>query len=219
MGGNHLGFGNDMTCAEFNFLSDPEAAYLVLTAFNSLGLNLSIFTWEACWINKLGKYLKWEDIQKSANPKFLPLFEKIIKTRFFDENDEFDRIVSIPDTGTSNLEFKNGKTIGEKYVSTGIVCDAQAMTCFLNPELILSADREFSACVELSGYMTRGQMIVHRSRCVNQPHDTKMREGLVPIEIIHEGNVPKMAELVKNVFVGPAEKKEVELEMEDRRES
>ncbi|XP_053381444.1 pyrimidine-specific ribonucleoside hydrolase RihA-like isoform X2 [Mercenaria mercenaria] len=45
MGGNHEGKGNMTTSAEFNFYSDPEAAYVVL---NQLKSPITIVTWETC---------------------------------------------------------------------------------------------------------------------------------------------------------------------------
>lgn len=46
MGGNYKGIGNCKSeCAEFNFFSDPEAAYVVL---KNSKCKLTILPWEAC---------------------------------------------------------------------------------------------------------------------------------------------------------------------------
>lgn len=187
MGGNHLSMGNDSYCAEFNFMADPEAAFLVLTSFNCLGLKLSIFTWESCFINRLGKYLLWENVEKKLDPEFTDFFTKILKPRFFKDNEEFAPMVSIPDTE-------------KDHKPSGIICDAEAMSCFIDPSVITTAEVEFSACVELSGFLTRGQMIVHRSRCVMQPNDKQAAKDLKPITIIHQCDIEKMAKLVETCF-------------------
>jgi Inosine-uridine nucleoside N-ribohydrolase len=45
MGGNHKGVGNVTPAAEFNFLTDPEAAHIVLGGFHG---PICILPWEAC---------------------------------------------------------------------------------------------------------------------------------------------------------------------------
>ncbi|KAG5682913.1 hypothetical protein PVAND_012231 [Polypedilum vanderplanki] len=45
MGGNHQGIGNITKHAEFNFYTDPEAAFIV---FNESKCQIYIFPWEAC---------------------------------------------------------------------------------------------------------------------------------------------------------------------------
>lgn len=43
MGGNHKGIGNISPWAEFNFFTDPEAAYIIL---ENLKKPATVFTWE-----------------------------------------------------------------------------------------------------------------------------------------------------------------------------
>ncbi|XP_056629569.1 nucleoside hydrolase-like [Diorhabda sublineata] len=50
MGGNFTGVGNWTCSAEFNFYTDPEAAYIVL---ESLKCPIFIFPWETCLIPKI----------------------------------------------------------------------------------------------------------------------------------------------------------------------
>ncbi len=44
MGGSLIGRGNASPCAEYNFLSDPEAAHIVIDAFTAK--QLVLITWE-----------------------------------------------------------------------------------------------------------------------------------------------------------------------------
>ncbi|XP_046376263.2 probable uridine nucleosidase 2 [Haliotis rufescens] len=53
MGGNYKGEGNVTPSGEFNFYSDPEAAYIVL---NSLGCPITLTCWELC----LDCFFPWE---------------------------------------------------------------------------------------------------------------------------------------------------------------
>ncbi|XP_073987812.1 nucleoside hydrolase-like [Rhodnius prolixus] len=50
MGGNYTALGNTTRCAEFNFHSDPEAAFIVLSAMERKTV---ILPWEACLTPKL----------------------------------------------------------------------------------------------------------------------------------------------------------------------
>ncbi|XP_060579044.1 nucleoside hydrolase-like isoform X2 [Ruditapes philippinarum] len=75
MGGNHEGKGNMTTSAEFNFYSDPEAAYVVL---NQLKTPITIVTWETCEKHSL----PWEFYHKirrndNAITNFLRKIEKL----------------------------------------------------------------------------------------------------------------------------------------------
>lgn len=45
MGGNHKGLGNVTPAAEFNFLTDPEAAHIVLSSFRG---PICMLPWEPC---------------------------------------------------------------------------------------------------------------------------------------------------------------------------
>lgn len=72
MGGNHEGKGNMTTSAEFNFYSDPEAAYVVL---NQLKSPITIVTWETCEKHSL----PWEFYRKlrSGNNRITNFLQKI----------------------------------------------------------------------------------------------------------------------------------------------
>ena len=50
MGGNSDGEGNVTINAEFNFLFDPEAAYVVI---NRAGCPIVIVPWETCYRHKI----------------------------------------------------------------------------------------------------------------------------------------------------------------------
>ncbi|XP_067662691.1 nucleoside hydrolase-like isoform X3 [Haliotis asinina] len=75
MGGNYKGEGNITVAGEFNFYSDPEAAYIVL---NSLGCPITLTCWELC-----DQYsLSWEtyaDLRKHSSKKcqFMKDIERI----------------------------------------------------------------------------------------------------------------------------------------------
>lgn len=207
MGGNHLGMGNDSNTAEYNFLCDPEAAYIVLEEFgNVLGLNLMIGTWEFSWKNKMGQFLNFDALKKKISPEFHEFFEKTVACRLLTPRvDAFKPIVSIPNTKDENEILKDLKkeAYSQREIeerSKGIICDAQLMACAIDPSLVTQMEDRFTVSVEYCGHLTRGMMILHRSLNAHQKWDLDDIQGRRPVSIIHETDVKRMAEMISMAF-------------------
>lgn len=192
MGGNHLGIGNDSSMAEYNFIADPEAAYICLEAFNCLGNDFSIFSWEACMINRYHQdIMKFEDLQKTLNPEFKRFYETLLKNKI-----------------TSNAHFLT-HSVNPDYDGSfyGVVCDAQAVTAAIDPEIIEKSE-SYSASVELAGVRSRGALIIDRNMGREpEPFDNFKGQdwdresfGRKRINIIHKIDVAKSYEQFKKSF-------------------
>ncbi|XP_046577445.1 LOW QUALITY PROTEIN: probable uridine nucleosidase 2 [Haliotis rubra] len=132
MGGNYRAEGNITASGEFNFYSDPEAAYIVL---NSLGCPITLTCWELC----LDCFFPWS---------FFP----------WEVHEELRSFTSVKCELLKTLEHAivtQCKEEGRKYE----VADEMAMACALNDDVITKSDDVY-ATVELHGNMTRGQMVV-----------------------------------------------------------
>ncbi|XP_060579042.1 nucleoside hydrolase-like isoform X1 [Ruditapes philippinarum] len=133
MGGNHEGKGNMTTSAEFNFYSDPEAAYVVL---NQLKTPITIVTWETCEKHSL-PWDWFKEFQSSQTPCgiFLSKIEKNVVSNFYQPF------------------FNQG--IDKQYE----VVDQYAVACAIFDDVILDEAAVY-ASVELRSDLTRGQMVV-----------------------------------------------------------
>ncbi|KAG6925473.1 inosine-uridine preferring nucleoside hydrolase-like [Chelydra serpentina] len=136
MGGNVESRGNITVCGEFNFATDPEAAFVVLNEFTC---PTYIATWEFTCRNSLSWefYHKWVN-QDTKKAKFMAkIFAHSIK---FTESEC---------KSTDNILWTSG------FMS----CDSYAMAAALDESFITKAI-EVAVSVELNGSLTRGMMVM-----------------------------------------------------------
>uniref|UniRef100_A0A8C8S1F3 Inosine/uridine-preferring nucleoside hydrolase domain-containing protein n=1 Tax=Pelusios castaneus TaxID=367368 RepID=A0A8C8S1F3_9SAUR len=136
MGGNIDSRGNLTVCGEFNFATDPEAAYVVLNEFTC---PTYIATWEFTCHNSLSWefYHEWVN-QDTKKAKFM---KKIT----------FHSIKY----GKSNHE----NTGNHLWTSGFVSCDSYAMASAIDESFVTEAI-ETAVSVELNGSLTRGMMVV-----------------------------------------------------------
>ncbi|XP_072267906.1 pyrimidine-specific ribonucleoside hydrolase RihA-like [Pyxicephalus adspersus] len=135
MGGNMESRGNTTACGEFNFLADPEAAYIVL---NDYLCTTYIATWEHSCRSKLS----WEWYDKWAN----------MGTK---KSDFLKKIYA------HSLQYSRSEK-EEKAIVGGpgfVSCDSYAMAAAIDPSTVTSVI-ECGVTVELSGKFTRGMMVL-----------------------------------------------------------
>ncbi|XP_035030051.2 inosine-uridine preferring nucleoside hydrolase isoform X1 [Hippoglossus stenolepis] len=135
MGGNTESRGNVTVCGEFNFVADPEAAYIVLNEFQCP-------TYLACWEFTCYSKLSWEFCdawlaQDTDKAHFM--------ARIFRHSIEVSK----------SERFKKEFVAGTGFVS----CDSYAMAAAVDDSFITESDRH-AVSVELTGTHTRGMMVV-----------------------------------------------------------
>ncbi|KAM5180638.1 nucleoside hydrolase-like [Mantella aurantiaca] len=145
MGGNMESRGNFTACGEFNFLCDPEAAYVVLNGFDC---PTYISTWEFTFKNMLPWtfYNEWisQDTQKA---------------------DFMRKISAHSEAYTERCTGKAGEVWTEGFVS----CDSYAMAAAIDESFVT----DFIHCavsVELSGTLTRGMMVLDLLETLHKNH-------------------------------------------------
>ncbi|XP_015253650.1 PREDICTED: inosine-uridine preferring nucleoside hydrolase-like [Cyprinodon variegatus] len=145
MGGNTESRGNITVCGEFNFTSDPEAAYIVLNDYQCP-------TYLACWEFTCYNKLPWEfcDAWLAQNTHKARFMAKIFRHSIeASKTDRFER------------EFIAGSGL--------ISCDSYAMAAAVDDSFIIESD-QFPVSVELMGHNTRGMMIVDTLGLLNKTH-------------------------------------------------
>ncbi|CAH2284152.1 inosine-uridine preferring nucleoside hydrolase-like [Pelobates cultripes] len=135
MGGNMESRGNTSACGEFNFLADPEGAYIVCNEFLC---KTYIATWEFACRHKLS--WEWYDNWVNKGTKKADFIKKI-----YAHSLQYSR---------SEKEVK-GMVSGPGFVS----CDSYAMAAAIN-ESIVTDVIECPVTVETSGRFTRGMMVL-----------------------------------------------------------
>ncbi|KAG8571890.1 hypothetical protein GDO81_011819 [Engystomops pustulosus] len=135
MGGNMESRGNTTAVGEFNFLADPEAAYIVL---NDYLCTTYIATWEFSCRHKLS----WDWYDKWIN--------------MGTEKSDFIKKIYAHSLQYSRSE-KEEKAIvdGPGFVS----CDSYAMAAAIDGSIVTKVI-ECAVTVELSGKFTRGMMVL-----------------------------------------------------------
>eukprot|EP00079_Xenopus_tropicalis_P033043 XP_017946814.1 PREDICTED: novel protein containing an Inosine-uridine preferring nucleoside hydrolase domain isoform X1 [Xenopus tropicalis] len=135
MGGNMESRGNVTVCGEFNFACDPEAAYVVLNAFDC---PTYIATWEFTYKN----YLPWT---------------------FHDEwimqgtrKSEFMRKIS---AHSAKYTEECNSNPGEVWTAGFVSCDSYAMAAAID-ESFVTGSIHCGISVELNGALTRGMMVL-----------------------------------------------------------
>ncbi|XP_014343821.1 pyrimidine-specific ribonucleoside hydrolase RihA [Latimeria chalumnae] len=134
MGGNMESRGNYTVCGEFNFIADPEAAYVVLTDYSC---PTYIATWEFTCRNKL----PWE---------------------FFDAwvSQEMDKAVFIKKICGHGMKYFQSEYGAAVLNGSGFLpCDSYAMAAAID-ESFVTDYIECGVSVELNGKLTRGMMVL-----------------------------------------------------------
>ncbi|XP_078544041.1 pyrimidine-specific ribonucleoside hydrolase RihA-like [Lissotriton helveticus] len=135
MGGNMESRGNTTACGEFNFVADPEAAYMVLRDFTC---PTYIATWEYTCRSKLS--WEWYDQWVNMGTAKASFIKKIY--------------------ALSMKTSRSEKDVKEMVAGAGFVsCDAYAMAAAIDKSTITSSI-ETVVTVELNGKFTRGMMVL-----------------------------------------------------------
>lgn len=141
VGGNTAGRGNTTPAAEFNFISDPEAAFVTI---NELKCPIITVDWEICLKAAVTK--DWLDMWLNVDT----------------QKGRFNRDIS-------------EKTLfyWEKPYNEYNSCDLAAMAVAVDKS-VASEFHEVYVTVELSGTVTRGQMVVDWRGVLDKPHNMKI---------------------------------------------
>ncbi|GLD65446.1 inosine-uridine preferring nucleoside hydrolase-like protein [Lates japonicus] len=146
MGGNMEGKGNVTICAEFNFATDPESAYIVLEEFLCP-------TYLASWEYSCRNALTWEFFEELINQDApAACFMKTITSKCWAYSKEA-------------MMNKRDVYFGPGFVSY----DAYAMAACINGSVVTESI-ECPVRVELQGAMCRGMMVLDRTNALKKSH-------------------------------------------------
>ncbi|XP_062270428.1 inosine-uridine preferring nucleoside hydrolase-like [Scomber scombrus] len=135
MGGNCESRGNSTVCGEFNFVADPEAAYIVL---NHYTCPTYIATWEFSCRN----CLPWSFCDDW-------LAQDTDKARFMEKISRYTRKMVQTERYQKELVAGNGFN----------PCDTFALAAAINDTLVIESE-QVAVSVELEGTYTRGMMVL-----------------------------------------------------------
>ncbi|XP_030603612.1 inosine-uridine preferring nucleoside hydrolase-like [Archocentrus centrarchus] len=145
MGGNMESRGNTTVCGEFNFVADPEAAYVVLDHYTC---PTYIATWEFTCRNSL----PWSFCDT-----------------WFAENTpkaEFMRTIScLSRKKAQSADYQKETTTGNGFNS----CDVYAMAAAID-DTFITEHEEVVVTVELEGTYTRGMMVLDYIQKLKKAH-------------------------------------------------
>ncbi|XP_048714589.1 inosine-uridine preferring nucleoside hydrolase isoform X3 [Caretta caretta] len=136
MGGNIESRGNTTICGEFNFATDPEAAYVVLNEFTCP-------TYIASWEFTCHNSLSWEFYREWVN-------QDTKKAKFMEK---------ISAHSIKFTESKHENTGNMLWTSGFVSCDSYAMAAAIDESFVTKAI-EVAVSVELNGSLTRGMMVM-----------------------------------------------------------
>ncbi|XP_076008540.1 uncharacterized protein LOC143002353 [Genypterus blacodes] len=145
MGGNTESRGNTTVCGEFNFVTDPEAAYIVLNTF-------SCPTFIAPWEFSCRNSLPWSFCDTWLD-------QKTAKARFM------ERIFSHTRKMIQTVRYQK-EVVGEATFNT---CDAYAMAAAIDDTLVTESEK-VAVTVELEGTYTRGMMVLDHMELLKKEH-------------------------------------------------
>ncbi|KAL6115346.1 uncharacterized protein ACO6RY_00216 [Pungitius sinensis] len=145
MGGNVESRGNTTVCGEFNFVADPEAAYIVLDRFTCP-------TYIASWEFTCRNSLPWSfcDTLMAQNTE---------KARFMKKISAFSR------KKAQSADYQKEVTEGKGFNS----CDTYALAAAIDGALITESE-EVAVSVELEGTYTRGMMVLDYMDLLKKKH-------------------------------------------------
>ncbi|XP_067299565.1 nucleoside hydrolase isoform X2 [Pseudorasbora parva] len=145
MGGNTDSRGNTTVCGEFNFASDPEAAYIVLNEFIC---PIYIATWEFTCQSKL----PWEFCDGW-------LAQDTDKARFMKQ------IFAHSMKSSHSERIEKELVAGQGFIS----CDSYAMAAAIDETYIVETNDK-KVTVELAGNHCRGMMVVDHLDILKKTH-------------------------------------------------
>ncbi|KAM9487122.1 inosine-uridine preferring nucleoside hydrolase isoform 1-T2 [Clarias gariepinus] len=145
MGGNTDSRGNTTVCGEFNFVADPEAAYVVLNDYLCP-------TYIACWEFTCHSKLPWEFCDTW-------LAQDTDKARFMKKIFQHSMDVCY------NPRIEKELVSGLGFIS----CDSYAMAAAIDDTFIIESEHK-AVTVELTGKYTRGMMVVDHLEILNKTH-------------------------------------------------
>ncbi|CAG06664.1 unnamed protein product [Tetraodon nigroviridis] len=145
MGGNTDSRGNTTVCGEFNFVADPEAAYIVLDRYTC---PTYIATWEFSCRNSLPWSFcdHWLD-QKTEKAAFMK------------------KITSYSMSRARSEDYQKEITEGQGFNA----CDTYALAAAINETLVTEME-QVGVSVELEGKYTRGMMVLDYMELLNKKH-------------------------------------------------
>ncbi|KAF3706255.1 Inosine-uridine preferring nucleoside hydrolase [Channa argus] len=145
MGGNTESRGNTTSCGEFNFVTDPEAAYIVLDRYTCP-------TYIATWEFSCRSSLPWSFCDQY-------LSQKTEKAAFM------KKISALSMKKAQSADYQNEVTEGQGFNS----CDTYALAAAVNDALI-TVKEEVAVTVELNGAHTRGMMVLDYMEQLKKKH-------------------------------------------------
>uniref|UniRef100_A0A7I4YNG0 IU_nuc_hydro domain-containing protein n=1 Tax=Haemonchus contortus TaxID=6289 RepID=A0A7I4YNG0_HAECO len=133
LGGNYFGVGNmsEFSSAEFNFGADPEAAKIVMEEMNT---PITMVPWENAYLN-------------GAQHEELVDFQSHLKI-----DTPLASFLCLATNIGNGVMSKNGRQYG--------YCDEIAVAIAINEKAIARKTKDLRLGIELSGQMTRGQVVV-----------------------------------------------------------
>ncbi|KAK2856903.1 hypothetical protein Q5P01_005638 [Channa striata] len=145
MGGNTESRGNTTSCGEFNFVTDPEAAYIVLDRYTCP-------TYIATWEFSCRSSLPWSFCDQY-------LSQKTKKADFM------KKISQLSMKKAQSADYQKEITEGQGFNS----CDTYAAAAAINDKLI-TAKEKVAVTVELNGAHTRGMMVLDYLEQMKKKH-------------------------------------------------
>ncbi|XP_029301263.1 LOW QUALITY PROTEIN: inosine-uridine preferring nucleoside hydrolase-like [Cottoperca gobio] len=144
MGGNTESRGNTTVCGEFNFVADPEAAYIVLDRYTC---PTYIAPWEFSCRNSLPSFCDQWLAQKTEKAAFM------------------SKIACLSMKKAQSADYQKEITEGKGFNS----CDTYAMAAAVDDTFITESD-EVAVTVELQGTNTRGMMVLDYMGLLKKEH-------------------------------------------------
>nr|XP_046238336.1 inosine-uridine preferring nucleoside hydrolase-like [Scatophagus argus] len=145
MGGNIESRGNTTVCGEFNFVADPEAAYVVLDRYTCP-------TYIASWEFSCRNSLPWSFCDQW-------LAQNSEKAAFM------KKISSLSMKKAQSADYQKEITEGKGFNS----CDTYAVAAAIDDTFITESD-EVAVTVELEGTYTRGMMVLDYMELLKKKH-------------------------------------------------
>ncbi|XP_071758240.1 inosine-uridine preferring nucleoside hydrolase-like [Centroberyx gerrardi] len=145
MGGNTDSRGNTTVCGEFNFVADPEAAYIVLNRY-------SCPTYIASWEFSCKNSLPWSFCDAW-------LAQNTDKARFM------ERIFSHTMKMVQTARYQKELVSGAGFTS----CDTYAMAAAIDDTFVTESE-QVAVTVELEGTYTRGMMVLDHLELLKKQH-------------------------------------------------
>ncbi|KAG7489678.1 hypothetical protein JOB18_018000 [Solea senegalensis] len=145
MGGNVDSRGNTTSCGEFNFVTDPEAAYIVLDRYKCP-------TYIASWEFTCRNSLPWSFCDEWLAAKT----EKAVFMK---------KISALSMSKARSADYEKEVTEGKGFNT----CDTYAMAAAIDDSIITEREK-VAVTVELQGTFTRGMMVLDYMELMKKDH-------------------------------------------------